>query len=180
MLQPASKLTHRCGTHLDLAYRFFPLFWIMIFFSSKQQCIGTEYYQVVNRIIPIYCNNGHSRWKVFKAGLLANLSAPIHDASRNSVTGVLIIITTLQSHRMAPLLQQWLSITSILRGCLLTVFHHFFISLLQKRETGSIVSWISQLLTFMAIGFWISRKLIHKSDKKLKQTPPKSARKSTV
>jgi hypothetical protein len=116
MLQPASKLTHRCGTHLDLAYRFFPLFWIMIFFSSKQQCIGTEYYQVVNRIIPIYCNNGHSRWKVqyvFKAGLLANLLAPIHDASRNSVTGVLIIITTLQSHRMAPLLQQWMSITSM-------------------------------------------------------------------
>jgi hypothetical protein len=98
------------------------------FFSSKQQCIGTEYYQVVNRIIPIYCNNGHSRWKVFKAGLLANLLAPIHDASRNSVTGVLIRITTLQSHRMTPLLQQWLSITSILRGCLLTVFHHFFIS----------------------------------------------------
>jgi hypothetical protein len=71
--------------------------------------------------------------------------------------------------------------STTLRGCLFPAFRHFFISFREIQKLDGLKSEkleapFHELPSFSLLGqsnFWISRKLFHKSDKKLKQTPPK-------
>jgi hypothetical protein len=66
------------------------------------------------------------------------------------------------------------------RGCLFSSFRHFFISFqtiqkLDDPKSEKLEALFHELLNFSLFepsSFWISRKLIQKSDEKLKQTPP--------
>jgi hypothetical protein len=71
------------------------------------------------------------------------------------------------------------SITPI-QGCLFTAFCYFFISFwkikkLDASKNKKLEASFHKLLSFSFLGssnFWISQKLIHKNDEKLKQTLP--------
>jgi hypothetical protein len=70
--------------------------------------------------------------------------------------------------------------THILRGCLFIAFCHFFISFqkikkIDDPKSEKLEAHFHEFLSFSLLGtsnFLISRKPIHKSDEKLKQTPP--------
>jgi hypothetical protein len=68
----------------------------------------------------------------------------------------------------------------LLRGCLFLAFHQFFISFREIQKLDGLKSEklkapFREFLSFSLLGpsnSWVSQKLIHKSDEKLKQTPP--------